>query len=89
MKDFTLDTYRELLEALQRKGYELITYADYRKSKINNRQSKFVILRHDVDAKPANSLKTAQSMRLARKQVITSVVAKKAINRRLFVPSWL
>lgn len=60
MKDFTLDSYRELLEALQRKGYELITYADYRKSKINNRQSQFVILRHDVDAKPANSLQTAQ-----------------------------
>lgn len=60
MKDFTLDIYRELLETLQAKGYELISYAEYRKSKIENRESKFVILRHDVDAKPANSLKTAQ-----------------------------
>ena len=60
MRDFTLDIYRELLETLQRKGYELISYADYRKSKIENRKSKFVILRHDVDAKPWNSLQTAQ-----------------------------
>ncbi|MBR6830444.1 MAG: hypothetical protein IKM83_07540 [Paludibacteraceae bacterium] len=60
MRDFTLDIYRELLETLQRKGYELISYADYRKSTIDNRQSKFVILRHDVDLKAQNSLKTAQ-----------------------------
>ena len=60
MQDFTLDIYRELLETLQAKGYQLISYADYRKSKIDNRKSKFVILRHDVDAKPLNSLRTAQ-----------------------------
>ena len=58
MRDFTLDIYRELLEALIDKGYEIISYRDYlageRKSK------KFIILRHDVDAKPENSLKTAQ-----------------------------
>ena len=60
MRDFSLDIYRALLETLQAKGYRLISYADYRKSKIDNRKSKFVILRHDVDAKPLNSLKTAQ-----------------------------
>ena len=64
MIDFTLDIYRELLETLQAKGYELISYADYcrniDKSINRNIEGKFVILRHDVDAKPANSLKTAQ-----------------------------
>ena len=62
MKDFTLERYRELLEALQRKGYELISYADYRHEVMTSRrhEEKFVILRHDVDAKPWNSLKTAQ-----------------------------
>ena len=60
MRDFTLDIYRTLLETLQAKGYEFISYAEYQKSKIKNQKSKFVILRHDVDAKPENSLKTAQ-----------------------------
>ena len=59
MKDFTLDIYRELLEALQAKGYQLITYSEYRHFDISTNR-KFVILRHDVDARPANSLKTAQ-----------------------------
>lgn len=60
MRDFTPETYRVLLETLLAKDYEIISYADYRKSTIDNRQSKFVILRHDVDAKPQNSLVTAQ-----------------------------
>ena len=47
MKDFSLDIYRELLETLLAKGYELITYADYCHG---IRPEKFVILRHDVDA---------------------------------------
>lgn len=64
MKDFTLDIYRTLLETLQAKGYELIPYKEYitsssRPSKEEKRR-KYVILRHDVDARPLNSLKTAQ-----------------------------
>ena len=57
MRDFSLDIYRELLETLQAKGYELISYSDYLKGK---RSKRFVILRHDVDARPENSLQTAQ-----------------------------
>ena len=60
MIDFTLDIYRELLETLQRKGYELITYTEYLKARKGNRNAKFVILRHDVDKMPGNSLRTAQ-----------------------------
>ncbi len=58
MKDFTLDIYRDLLETLQKQGYALISYRDYLAD--NCKSKKFVILRHDVDAKPENSLKTAQ-----------------------------
>ena len=57
MKDFSLDIYRELLESLQKAGYELISYAEYCKGA---RPAKFVILRHDVDRKPENSVRTAQ-----------------------------
>ena len=64
MKEFSLDSYRELLERLQEKGYALISFAEYlRKKQEPNFQkegTKFVILRHDVDKKSFNSLKTAQ-----------------------------
>jgi len=63
MRDFSLDIYRALLETLQTKGYQLIGYADYLKSRVKpgiTDGQKLVILRHDVDAKPENSLKTAQ-----------------------------
>ena len=61
MRDFSLDIYRELLESLQRKGYELIPYRNYVTMRARgNEAKKFVILRHDVDAKPGNSLRTAQ-----------------------------
>lgn len=59
MRDFTLDIYRELLETLQRKGYRLIDYRHYVMTSCRD-DEKFVILRHDVDAKPWNSLKIAQ-----------------------------
>ena len=57
MREFTLETYRLLLEQLQAHGYELIRYEQYCRG---YRPEKFVILRHDVDLKPANSLLTAQ-----------------------------
>ena len=63
MRDFSLDIYRELLETLQRKGYQLISYAEYLRNigiSGDRDTDKFVILRHDVDARPENSRKTAQ-----------------------------
>lgn len=61
MRDFSLDIYRTLLETLQAQGYRLISYADYRHDAMAARlKDRFVILRHDVDAKPQNSLRTAQ-----------------------------
>ena len=64
MRDFSLDIYRELLESLQKQGYLLISYSDYCHQMANDKSQianhKFVILRHDVDARPENSLRTAQ-----------------------------
>ena len=55
--DFTLYKYRELLSAFKACGYEMVTFAEYLSGKSGNR---FVILRHDVDLKPQNSLHTAR-----------------------------
>lgn len=80
MRDFTLKTYRRLLETLKKRGYDFITFQDYQSfklsmlndphrggqssmyanSKIKNQNSKIIILRHDVDRKPENALRTAQ-----------------------------
>ncbi len=61
MKDFTLQTYRLLLNALHAAGYKSLTFEDYctAKQKGVTISSPFVIFRHDVDLKAGNSLKTA------------------------------
>lgn len=56
MKDFTLETYRSILKALMEKGYSFQTFADF----LQNPKDKSIILRHDVDNKPANSLDFAK-----------------------------
>lgn len=75
MRDFTLKTYRQLLETLLSKGYTFILFRDYQSdkllmvnvqssinenSKIKIQNSKIVILRHDVDRLPGNALATAK-----------------------------
>ena len=55
-KDFTLIKYEEFLRAALNAGYRLCSYENY----INDPTGKVVILRHDVDKRPENSLKTAQ-----------------------------
>jgi len=57
MKDFTLHTYRKLLSAIQDAGYNFFTFEDWCNG---NATGRYVILRHDVDLKAANSLITAQ-----------------------------
>lgn len=54
--DFTRQKYRELLSQLKKCGYEFITYTGYCEGKLPLR---FVILRHDVDLLPQNSLLSA------------------------------
>lgn len=55
--DFTPSTYHRLLTALKESGYEFITFEKYCSGE---RSEKFIILRHDVDKKPAKSLALAQ-----------------------------
>ncbi len=54
--DFTVKKYNELLVALKGAGYSFQTFEDY----LKNPKEKVVILRHDVDLLPENSLKFAQ-----------------------------
>ncbi|MBL4706574.1 MAG: hypothetical protein JKY54_18745 [Flavobacteriales bacterium] len=55
-KDFTLATYRLFLEALIDQEYHCCSYLH----QIENSPAKFIVLRHDVDKRPNNSLATAQ-----------------------------
>ena len=58
--DFTRKKYTQLLQQLKASGYAFITYAEYCNGR---RPERFVILRHDVDLKPQNSLATAADER--------------------------
>ena len=55
--DFTLATYAKLLEALKHTSYRFCTFQNYLEQSV---EGKWVILRHDVDLLPANSLHTAE-----------------------------
>lgn len=55
--DFTRKKYKTLLKQLKDSGYTFITYVDYCSGRLPQR---FVILRHDVDLMPKNSLGVAQ-----------------------------
>ena len=54
--DFTINRYKSLLKSLKDNGYEFQNFADFI---INPSKAKVVILRHDVDKLPENSLNFA------------------------------
>ena len=56
MPDFTLNTFHQLVTALKDQHYTFQTFADF----LKNPATRTIILRHDVDARKMNSLKTAQ-----------------------------
>lgn len=56
MFDFTLETYNVFLASLLKHGYVFQTFAEY----LQLPKKKIIILRHDVDKLPENSLQTAQ-----------------------------
>lgn len=58
--DFTLKKYTELLQCLSGHGYRFLTFENYCLQKETLADTPFVILRHDVDLKAANSLATAE-----------------------------
>jgi len=55
--DFSLSTYRQLLESIRHAGYSFFTFEDWCDGKASGR---YVILRHDVDLKAGHSLATAE-----------------------------
>jgi hypothetical protein len=54
--DFTISKYNELIQALKNNGYEFQTIHDF----LTNPSDKSIVLRHDVDLKPENSLRFAR-----------------------------
>ncbi len=54
--DFTLTAYNKLLKTLLQQGFSFQTFADF----VLKPQDKSIVLRHDVDLFPLNSLKFAQ-----------------------------
>jgi hypothetical protein len=56
MRDFTLKAYKALLEAIKQQGFSFYTFQEF----VSNHNHKSVVLRHDVDSKPDNSLKFAR-----------------------------
>lgn len=57
MRDFTLKSYRSLLEAFQSAGYHFQTFEELMTAPVEGRS---VVMRHDVDEKAWNALKMAQ-----------------------------
>ena len=54
--DFTLSSYKQLISAVQAQSFFFQTFEEF----IQNPKEKVLILRHDVDRLPGNSLKTAR-----------------------------
>lgn len=66
--DFTLSTYNKLLNSLLSQGFSFLTFVQYieakstkyKKQRTNQQSDNLIILRHDVDACPQNSLAFAR-----------------------------
>jgi hypothetical protein len=54
--DFTISTYKKFLLSLKGQGYVFQTFSEF----ISNPENKTIVLRHDVDLRPKNSLCFAQ-----------------------------
>ena len=59
MRDFTFDIYKKMLEEFLYCGYEFITVEEYFTEDIDP-ERKYILMRHDVDRKPLNSLAMAK-----------------------------
>ena len=62
MRDFTVQIYKQLLQAIEEAGYAFLTFEQYCESKRNKSlPERYVILRHDVDKRPWFSVQTAEA----------------------------
>ena len=55
MPDFTVHTFTRLLEALVEQEYRFQTFGEF----LTDPAARSIVLRHDVDARPRNSLRLA------------------------------
>ena len=62
MRDFTLEMYECLLAALRSRGYRALPFADVMDGEGDGKK-RWVVLRHDVDRLPWNSVATARMER--------------------------
>ena len=56
MADFTVNIYIKLLNALIKQGYQFQSFEEY----LTNPLKRSIVLRHDVDNRPQNSLELAK-----------------------------
>jgi len=56
--DFTIRTYKKLLQSIVDSDYPVITKSEYFSN--SGKFNKFIILRHDVDERPINALNMAR-----------------------------
>ncbi|MCE5348289.1 MAG: hypothetical protein LLG13_18640 [Bacteroidales bacterium] len=54
--DFTLKTYKTLIKTLQQQGFSFLSFEEF----ISKPEDKAIVLRHDVDSLPHNSLEFAK-----------------------------
>ena len=61
--DFTLNTYKQLLITLKEQGYRFVSFEQYCGMTEEEKQceEKYIIMRHDVDKYPQNSLAVAKT----------------------------
>jgi hypothetical protein len=59
-RDFTFEAYAELLDVLDRFGYEPLTVRSYLRRADVGLPERFVVVRHDVDRKVENALRMAR-----------------------------
>jgi len=76
MADFTVNTYIKLLNALLEQGYQFQTFEAF----LTSPQPRTIVLRHDVDKRPKNSLKLAG--------IESSLGLKGVYNFRILPCSW-
>jgi hypothetical protein len=59
MRDFNIKTYHHLLDSFQQNGYSFFTFSEYVQDAVQD-VPKWLMLRHDVDARPENSMAFAR-----------------------------
>lgn len=76
MPDYTVNKYKQLLNALIEQGYQFQTFSEY----LTKSLPRSIVLRHDVDKRPQNSLRLAK--------IESELGLKGVYNFRILACSW-